>query len=84
MRNLIQPALRYLLAWSLAFVMAQLPHYLPAQVDAAIAGYLIQHDADRPYTAAQSIPAACYASTPVAGAGRSALIRRSGSAVSNP
>ena len=45
MRNLIQPALRYLLAWSLAYLATQLPQYLPAQVDAVIARYASDHAA---------------------------------------
>ena len=44
-RNLIQPALRHLLAWSLALLSSLLPQYLPAQVDAVIAHYASQHEA---------------------------------------
>ena len=45
MRNLIQPALRHLLTWSLAFLATQLPQYLPEQVDLAIARYASLHAA---------------------------------------
>ena len=45
-RNLIQPALRHLLAWSLALLSSLLPQYLPAQMDALITHYASQHAAD--------------------------------------
>lgn len=44
MRNIIQPALRYLRGWLFALLASLLPPQLPAQVDAIVAHYVRQYE----------------------------------------